>query len=550
MVSDPSVANVSTWNGNMIASTLMELHLVPLKFWSVTFHDSKLVFENWNQGPQSPTAGPSRSSRTRSGSTTQVARQSSVGSGSSDIAIPSDPTLEPHPTVVRLLVSIFVPIAPQVGFFLNLARFLDAVYIADPALRRTRLSPCLLDTVLLWGARISSNTSIRAHEDKLLGRAVQSISDALPQVASLQHNAIHVIQAEVLLSNYFFCKNRYLEGTYHCSAAVALAMSCKLHRIRSTSTVMEAAGVSRLASFTLPPPIDGVEEGERICAFWSVFTLDRSWSVAQGTAPNDVFSGVQIDTPWPTEMAVYEERGLSPQLRGSNTIYNFFNAPTPQFTGDGMSSLALKAKSAALFERATRLASQWSPTMPNFDVYYMEVLRLDALIQHFTATLVPVNEADLSSPEITVDLLLTHTYAHAASVRLHTRLEVADSIMARRDVSAARSAVIALNSVDVAHIPFVDPIFAMLWTVVGQALIGGLYLAFFSPSANVITSETTGSTTQVANITQNDRRLLVDLMTKVLNTMKKLANVSPLMTLQASYLDEELQKHGLTIASV
>lgn len=203
--------------------------------------------------------------------------------------------------------SIFVPIASQVGFFLNLTRFLDAVYIADSALRQTRLSPCLLDAVLLWGTRISSNNSIRAHEDKLLARAIQSISDALPQVASLEHNAIHVIQAEVLLSNYFFCQNRYLEGTYHCSAAVALAMSCNLHQIRSSSVNMDTAEASRLTSLTLPPPVDGVEEGERICAFWSVYILDRSWSVAQGTAPNDVFSGVQIDTPWPAEMTVYEE---------------------------------------------------------------------------------------------------------------------------------------------------------------------------------------------------------------------------------------------------
>lgn len=99
--------------------------------------------------------------------------------------------------------------------------------------------------------------------------------------------------------------------------------------------------------------------------------------------------------------------------------------------------------------------------MPNFDVYYMEVLRLDDLIQQFAATLVPVNEADLSSSEIAVDLLLTHTYTHAASIRLHTKLEVADSIMARRDVSAARSAVTALNNINLAQIPFVDPIFAV-----------------------------------------------------------------------------------------
>lgn len=70
----------------------------------------------------------------------------------------------------------------------------------------------------------------------------------------------------------------------------------------------------------------------------------------------------------------------------------------------------------------------------------------------------------------------------------------------------------------------------MLWTVVGQALIGGLYLAFFSPPANIVTPEITGPDVQLENIQANDRLLLVDWMTKMLTTMKKFASVSSLMS--------------------
>ncbi len=40
------------------------------------------------------------------------------------------------------------------------------------------------------------------------------------------------MQAELLLAIYFFCLGRYLEGRYHANAAVSLAVSCGLHRIK------------------------------------------------------------------------------------------------------------------------------------------------------------------------------------------------------------------------------------------------------------------------------------------------------------------------------
>ena len=174
-----------------------------------------------------------------------------------------------------LSIGIFVPHASQVGFFLNISRFLDAAYLPSAAARQITLSPALLDCVLLWGAHFSNNHSLKAHEATLLNRAVRSLASG----ASIQDRTIQTIQAEVLLANYFFCQTRMLEGTYHSSAATALALSCRLNRIRS-AVQLEPASAAAPGIFALPLPIDTIEEGERINAFWSAYILDRGWSVA------------------------------------------------------------------------------------------------------------------------------------------------------------------------------------------------------------------------------------------------------------------------------
>ena len=203
-------------------------------------------------------------------------------------------------------VSIFVSHASQVGFFLNLARFLDIIYLPDVTVRRRVLSCALLDVVLLWGAHLSSNDTIKAHESTFLTRAVKSVLEALPLISSRQHNAVHVIQAEVLLANYFFCQARSLEGTYHCSAAVALALSCRLNLQRGSPQIGGSP-----SGFILAPASDAIEEMERTNAFWAAFILDRTWTVASGPLPNDVFSGLQISAPWPADNAGHEQVGVS-----------------------------------------------------------------------------------------------------------------------------------------------------------------------------------------------------------------------------------------------
>ena len=60
----------------------------------------------------------------------------------------------------------------------------------------------------------------------------------------------------------------------------------------------------------LGPPRDSVEEGERIGAFWMVFSVQRCLTVALGTSSASFGAledpDIQIDTPWPLEIEEYD----------------------------------------------------------------------------------------------------------------------------------------------------------------------------------------------------------------------------------------------------
>ncbi|KAH8108078.1 hypothetical protein BXZ70DRAFT_914071 [Cristinia sonorae] len=442
------------------------------------------------------------------------ASSSSLATMVSASIVPDDPESEVHQAVIGILIGIFVPHASQVGFFMNIPRFLDAAYIPNPAVRRATLSPALLDCVLLWGAHFSNNHSLKIHEPTLLSRAVGSLASG----KSLHDRTIQTIQAEVLLANYFFCQSRMLEGTYHCSAAVALALSCKLNRVRSASP---PESLSAPGMFALAPPRDTVEEGERINAFWAAYIVDRCWSAAQGSHANDVFVGVQIDTPWPQEMGAYEEGVLTADLRSYNTVNMFLNDPISDVPYDTRSMLALRAKAATLFERATRLASQWSHAIPDFDGFYVQVYQLDAVLRSFAASLPSLDRPEVSENiELAAHLLVTRTYVLVAAIRLHNHLEapLTSSIEERPDLIAAKEAADAIDSVRLSELPFLDPILAMLWSVIARVFIDNLKLVGPDPS----------------------RQSLLLYLGRIMNTMALYTHTSALMASQMTLLQNDL----------
>lgn len=225
------------------------------------------------------------------------------------VCLPSVVALISNVRFDRIRVRSFVQNATEFGFFLHIHRFLDAQSAGG-----SHSLQILLNVIYLLGAKLSNNPQVRAQEQSYVHRALQEI----PTTTALRDDpssVIYVMQAEVLLANYFFMNNRQLEGVYHTNAAVSIAIASRLHMIRSARRSRTTADAT---AYRLPPPADLLEEGERINGFWTVFVLDRCWSIASGSAPaftDDESTGTQIDTPWPRDLTSYQTVSL--RLRDS-----------------------------------------------------------------------------------------------------------------------------------------------------------------------------------------------------------------------------------------
>lgn len=194
----------------------------------------------------------------------------------------------------------------ELGFFLDISRFRTSVFgtNSEPP------SPFLLNTAYLWGVHLSGSEEWAAYAPAFLSLSVRSAAESL--ASSHPQKILHGIQAEVLLTYYFLCNVRILEAKYHASAAVSLAISSGLGRMRTTEQSSDY--ITSLGELgILPPPQDPIEEGERIHGFWTVLTLNNVLAGADGSPSNISYSdpGARIDTPWPLDLEQYSEVSTS-----------------------------------------------------------------------------------------------------------------------------------------------------------------------------------------------------------------------------------------------
>ena len=179
------------------------------------------------------------------------------------------------------------------------------------------LPPSVLrNVVYLWGINLSQDPQYTARESIFLGRTLRSVHEALSTAQDQGRNVLYILQAEILLAYYFFHCNRLLEGKFHASAAVSLAVMCNLHKVMSTSPRTDGQQFLPPGEAWHPQPTDHIDEAERVYAWWTTFILDKSWVVAlsapaminETQEPNTV-----IDTPWPLTLDKYAQVS-SPQL--------------------------------------------------------------------------------------------------------------------------------------------------------------------------------------------------------------------------------------------
>ncbi|KAF7315818.1 Zn(2)-C6 fungal-type domain-containing protein [Mycena indigotica] len=358
---------------------------------------------------------------------------------------------EPPMDMVENLISTFLLSASEFGFFLNSSRFRQCALVRQPIGSPQRPLPALLTTAYLWGLRLSNQPMLQAQEPVFLARALQQTANGL----SSPHpdRVLHTLQAELLLTYYFFASGRFLEGKYHASACVSLALSTGLHTIRSTSMS---------PSNMLAPSRDAVEEGERIHAWWTVVILDNTWAVALEEGPH-LDLNANVDTPWPLEIEQYEGGHFDSSKRYSNTVTKFINATPTSDTGN--STHALLAKASLLWQRAYALQRSSAP-QPAVDF-------LDAMLANFTASLpLPTSFSHITAT-MGRALVVAHSIAHAAIIELHRHRERPES--RRKSVTAAQMLLNILTATTTV-LPggSINPVMGTVWRLACRVLMDEL----------------------------------------------------------------------------
>ncbi|KIK57050.1 hypothetical protein GYMLUDRAFT_173403 [Collybiopsis luxurians FD-317 M1] len=272
----------------------------------------------------------------------------------SSAPVQGDNSLEPSTETKRRLLDIFLESAHEIGFTLNPARFRSSALLPYPLGHYARPTKALMSIVYVWGIHLSQDPSLKQLQENHLTLASRELASSLS--GSHPNKIIYSIQAEILLARYLFSTGKVLEARYHLSRAMSLGIGSGLNKIRSNQTptrMSSALGVSYL-----PPPIDSIEEGDRIMTCWTGFTLDKLWAAALDTSSDMIcpaqIPGAQTDTPWPQEPEVYEQGGNFASGGYSFTTVNFITDTVTSDRGD--STQAILAKAAFCWERAADLA--------------------------------------------------------------------------------------------------------------------------------------------------------------------------------------------------
>ncbi|KAJ3771184.1 Zn(2)-Cys(6) binuclear cluster domain-containing protein [Lentinula raphanica] len=369
------------------------------------------------------------------------------------------------------LLQAFVPHARAFGFFLNIRRFISTTTLPLTLGDYSRPCPGLICVIYLIGLHLSGASE--DEESAFLSRALLHVSNVLS--ASHPLRLIHGTQAEILLSTYFFRTGRILEGKYHLSAAVSLATCANLHKLRSGSMSPFVPNVMGLDGPSLPEPKDLIDEGERINAFWTVFTMCNCWGVGVGGFSSMMFEsyGSRIDTPWPLDMEDYEEERLPPNYIGVSTVRNFLSqAPLQPLRVHGMSRMALYAQASLLLERAASLRSTFEKDLhPDEHSRYMKTFTsLDSLIDSFTSSLPPLSQTYTSSPDFVI-IWATHLICRVATIKLHEIFASSNAFSRKKVLECAEGCIMLGRGRDLSGIE-VNPIFGLLWKIAGEAIIG------------------------------------------------------------------------------
>ncbi|KAH7908226.1 hypothetical protein BJ138DRAFT_1091644 [Hygrophoropsis aurantiaca] len=376
--------------------------------------------------------------------------------------------IPPH-HILQTALETFMPYAVEFGLFLDYHRFSQAAL--ENTVTRT-VPPVLLNTIILWYLQVSRSEELFALETTILPRVSQQLAEAMTCISS--QTMLYVLQAEVFLGYFFLRKGRPLEARYHCSAAVTLAVGYRLHIGPDAPQTESMFNDLFPAAMEISSPVDLVEESERIDAFWTIFTLDRTSSVILNTPPNlyTGTSGVQITVPWPLAVPSQENGGVVQD----DTLVDFFSG-SQAVASEDLSMLALQAQAAALLERAGSMARQYNsvPRITENIEWLGQFTTLDNLIDRFLSLLPPIDHAEnRSSSSNYRRLLAIHTFSAISTIQLHHIFRSSHAPSNEKSIAAARTIASVLDKVNTRGLGYFNPAMATSWVAATFVLNGEL----------------------------------------------------------------------------
>jgi hypothetical protein len=368
---------------------------------------------------------------------------------------------------VDALVQTFLLHASEFGFFLDWNLFGQSAMQPmlpnrSPDHHVVSPSPALLNAVYMWGAHLSGDSPT---EGKFKYRALHcAATDLLPSHPHPQ-SFLHTLQAEVLISYYFFRTGHFLEARAHTATAVALALGGGLHQIRSLHNPdVPLIEITREHEngLQLRAPADAIEEGERINAFWAVFMLQKSLAVAL-EPPSRICGvleagGMQIDTPWPLELDEYKKGSLTSDVQGDSTVCNYLGQQTPS-DQERPSIIAMNVKACILLSQAVYLSGQHIPRGET-QSWWSAFLAVDRLINELRSQLPDLTQLEGRSSARTI--LLTQSLLNAATIKLHSLYMKEDQTSRQNCLAAARD-MFRFGEQKLHGLGFLNPMMGTLW---------------------------------------------------------------------------------------
>ncbi|KIY44708.1 hypothetical protein FISHEDRAFT_77329 [Fistulina hepatica ATCC 64428] len=365
---------------------------------------------------------------------------------------PENPALSPRSSMQLYAQSIYLSVltltryfrvhtflsnAVDFGFFLDFLKFQQSFARLEQAGGAHR---ALSSVVFLWGAHLSSTSALSHMEHFYVSRALEDMRD-IHSFSGDCYATIAMIQAEILLGNYFFRNNRPHDGRHYISAAAALALRSKLHRIGSSGSGW-------------PRARDPVEMVERVRGFWTVFIHDVCWN-AYLRFPS-AFEGLnEIEVPWIAQ----DEESCYPM---SGNSFSIFQNAGPQFQPESYSQLSLQAQAAYVYEVSFKLSGRVRDALlPREQERLMaEVTRHEALLQSVKQSFAYFDRTRPASS------LIVHSLLSVATITLHWTFFESNNSSRLKCIRAAGEAVRMYTYVDLESFGHINSLLVIAWPIV------------------------------------------------------------------------------------